>query len=207
MMADARDCAPMAVRAVEIGIGDPPARWAALGFDVRDGACTVGGVRLVLGGEGEGILRVAFTGLTADRPDGLPFVAAGDPPGAGDSTRAAAPGPIGAVAVDHVVAFTDDLARTTGALEAAGLPLRRVREQARQAFLPAGTLVVEVVETGASPSLWGLVISVADLDGAVDRLGGLAGVPRDAVQPGRRIATVRPEAGLSVALALMTPRA
>jgi hypothetical protein len=52
----------------------------------------------------------------------------------------------------------------------------------------------------------GLVISVADLDDAAARLGPWLGAPRDAVQPGRRIATVAPEAGLSVALALMTPR-
>jgi hypothetical protein len=195
---------PMAVRAVEIEIGDPPGRWAALGFDVRDGACTVGGVRLVFAGEGGGIRRVAFTGLADERPDGLAFVAAGDDAGA---AGADVPGPIGAVAVDHVVACTDDLARTCRALEAAGLPLRRVREEARQAFLPAGTLVVEVVQTGDAPALWGLVVSVADLDAAVERLDGLAGTARDAVQPGRRIATVRREAGLSVALALMTPRA
>jgi hypothetical protein len=114
------------------------------------------------------------------------------------------------VAIDHVVACTDDLDRTTRSLEVAGLPLRRVRRPpeapAPQAFLPAGTLVVEVVQTGAAPSWWGLVVSVDDLDAAAQRLDGLVGTPRDAVQPGRRIATVRPEAGLSTALALMTPR-
>jgi hypothetical protein len=46
MMADARDCAPMTARAVEIVVGDEPDRWAALGFEVAGGACTVGGVRL-----------------------------------------------------------------------------------------------------------------------------------------------------------------
>jgi hypothetical protein len=185
---------------VEIEIGDPPERWAALGFAVSDGACTVGGVRLVLAGGEPGIHRVGLTGLAMDRPDGLPLVVSGAPPAA-----AAAPHPIGAVAVDHVVAFTDDLDRTTGALEAAGLPLRAVRRP--QAFLPAGTLLVEVVETGAPPALWGLVVSVADLDAAATQLGDRLGAAHDAVQPGRRIATVRRAAGLSVALALMTPRA
>jgi hypothetical protein len=135
------------------------------------------------------------------------------PPGdlpPGDSPSADSPHPNGALAVDHVVAFTDSLDRTTGALEAAGLRLRRVRRPpeapAPQAFLPAGTLVVEVVETGAPPSLWGLVVVVADLDAAHDRYPEHLDAPRAAVQPGRRIATVRREAGLSVALALMTPR-
>jgi hypothetical protein len=189
----------MTPRAVEIEIGDAPERWAALGFTVAGGALTVGGVRLVLAGGEPGIHRVAFTGLTAERPDGLPFVAAG-----AEGPTGAAAHPIGAVAIDHVVALTDDLDRTSGALEAAGLPLRAVRRP--QAFLPAGTLLVEVVETGAAPALWGLVVSVADLDAAAARLGDRLGRPRDAVQPGRRIATVGREAGLSVALALMTPR-
>ena len=186
-------------RAVEVEIGDDPARWTALGFAITDGACTVGGVRLVFAGGEPGIHRVTLSGLTAERPDGLPLVPgeAGTPPGPSAH-------PLGAVAVDHVVAFTDDLDRTTGALEAAGLPLRAVRRP--QAFLPAGTLLVEVVETGAAPSLWGLVVAVADLDAAAAQLGDRLGSARDAVQPGRRIATVRREAGLSVALALMTPR-
>jgi hypothetical protein len=200
MMADGGDCAPMTPRAVEIVIGDDPAPWAALGFAVHDGACTVGGVRLVLAGGEPGFQRVVFTGLAAERPDGLPFVA-----GAATAPPDESSGPLGAVAVDHVVALTDSLDRTTGALEAAGLPLRRVQHP--QAFLPAGTLVVEVVETGAPPSLWGLVVAVADLDAAAARLGDRLGAIRDAVQPGRRIATVRRDAGLSVALALMTPRA
>ena len=37
-------------------------------------------------------------------------------------------------------------------------------------------------------------------------LGPLLGQVRNTVQPGRRIATVRPEAGVPVALALMTPQ-
>jgi hypothetical protein len=148
MMADGQDCAPMTPRAVEIEIGDTPQRWAALGLAVEGSACTIGGVRLVLAGGPPGIHHMALAGLTADRPDGLPLIAAATAgaPGAGGAH------PLGAVAVDHVVALTDDLDRTTGALAAAGLPLRAVRRP--QAFLPAGTLLVEVVETGAPPSLW-----------------------------------------------------
>ena len=41
---------------------------------------------------------------------------------------------------------------------------------------------------------------------AIEGLGPLVGPPKDAVQPGRRIATVSPEAGLGTALALMSPR-
>jgi hypothetical protein len=47
---------------------------------------------------------------------------------------------------------------------------------------------------------------VDDLEAAAERLGDRLGRVKDAVQPGRRIATVRREAGLGVPLALMTPR-
>jgi hypothetical protein len=149
---------------------------------------------------------VAGLAAGGERPDGLPLVAAGDAP-----TGDAAPHPNGAVAVDHVVAFTGDMARTLAALERSGLDLRRLREPpeapARQAFLRLGPFILELVETGVEPpAFWGLVVVVADLDAAAERLGDHLGRPREAVQPGRRIATVRPEAGLSVALALMTPR-
>ena len=43
------------------------------------------------------------------------------------------------------------------------------------------------------------------MDAAAAALGDLLGSPRDAVQPGRRIATLRPEAGLGPAIAFMTP--
>jgi hypothetical protein len=71
------------------------------------------------------------------------------------------------------------------------------------AFLRLGECILEVFEgTGAAAGLWGVVVVVPDLDA----LGPLVGEPRDAVQPGRRIATVRREAGLQTALAFMTPR-
>jgi hypothetical protein len=46
---------------------------------------------------------------------------------------------------------------------------------------------------------------VGDLDQTAHALGDLLGTPRDAVQPGRRIATLRAEAGLGPAIAFMSP--
>jgi hypothetical protein len=193
-------------RAAEIVVGDDPARWAALGFAVGAGAVTVGGIRIILADGPSGLRELRLRGLRAERPDGLALRSAD---GASDAANAVHPN--GALAVDHVVALTDDATRTSAALEAAGLPLRRIRRPpespAIQAFHPAGTLVLEVVEAdGRTPRLWGLVIVVADLDAAAKALGDRLGAAKDAVQPGRRIATVRREAGLSTPLALMTPR-
>ena len=141
--------------------------------------------------------------LEAERPDGLSITTT--------AVGAAEAGahPNGAQAVDHVVAFTDDLDRTSAALERAGAPLRRRAEPrpgTPMAFHRLGPLVLEVVVAGPRPALWGLVVVVADLDACARDLAPLLGTVRPAVQPGRRIATVRPEAGLPVALALMTPQ-
>jgi hypothetical protein len=188
MMAD------VALATREITVPDEPGAWERLGFAVgEDGTFALGGVRIRTGADA---FELGIEGLAAERPDGLAIVpAVGGDPGA-------ATHPNGASVVDHVVAFTDDRARTVAALEAAGLDLRRTRDTpAPMAFLRAGSLILEVVASGAR-GLWGFVVVVPDVDG----LGELVGTPRDAVQPGRRIVTVRREAGLGVALAFMTPR-
>ena len=198
-------------RAIEIVVGDDPAAWARLGFTLgASGAARIGDVELVAAGRdgGAGLRRLAVSGMTdgTRAPDGLPIEPVLEP-----GPRPEAPAHSnGAVRVDHVVAFTDDMDRTLAALDSAGIALRRLREPpeapARQAFLRLGAVILELVETGdAAPAFWGLVVTVSDLDAAAASLGELIGTPRDAVQPGRRIATVRRGAGLSVALALMSP--
>lgn len=182
----------MAAHARAILTGGEPAAWRQLGFAVQeDGSARVGEFRLVTGADE---LRVEATGLSEERPDGLAIVTAGESPDAVADEH-----PNGAVGIDHVVAFTDDLDRTSAALERAGAPLRRRAEP--MAFHRLGPLVLEVVQTGAAPALWGFVVVVPDLDAVP-----LLGTPRPAVQPGRQIATVRSEAELPVALAFMTPQ-
>jgi hypothetical protein len=79
----------------------------------------------------------------------------------------------------------------------------------RQAFFVLETALLELA--GPVPDVdglrfWGLTVVVADLDALAARLGARLGPVRDAVQPGRRIATLRAGAGSSVPLAFMTPR-
>ena len=193
-------------------LADDPATWERLGFAVgADGVCRLGGVALALAGagEGRGLVGWHIEGVDPGAPlDGLPP--------AGGAAVASGPEvshPNGAVAVDHVVAATPDVNRTLGALGAAGLEPRRVRDagDARQAFYVLHTALLELAGP-ASPSgaghagLWGLVVVVADLDALAERLGDELGTIRDAVQPGRRIATLRQTAGVSTALAFLTPR-
>ena len=140
--------------------------------------------------------------------DGLPTaLAAEEPPQPGAH-------PNGARRIDHIVVFTSDLERTDAALQRAGLSLRRIREPrepgppVRQAFFRLGEVIVEVVESpeaqDGAARFWGLTICVSDIDACAELLGERLGEVRDAVQPGRRIATVRREAGLGLPVALIS---
>lgn len=200
----------------ELRIAGEPAAWEALGFTLEGESLTVGATRLELvgRGSGDGIRSWSLRDLRATDLDGLPT----------ERSSAPAPAPAthanGARALDHVVVLTPDLDRTVVKLQDAGLSLRRRLEPPdapralRMAFLRAGEAIVEVVEVvegddgapeDAPAVFWGLVIVVEDLDAAGRLAGDRLGAPRNAVQPGRRIATVTPEAQLSVAVALMTP--
>jgi hypothetical protein len=199
---------------VELVVGGEPGPWEELGFRVRDGACRIGTTTLRFDPAADGDIRAwALAGDGQGDVDGLPTRWTPPPP-AVDGGWAH---PIGATKLDHVVVTTPDLERTTAGLEAVGLRCRRVRETEagpagrplRQAFFRLGEVILEVVgppsAAGDGPSaFWGLVAVVEDLDACAARLGGSLGSVRDAVQPGRRIATVRASAGVPVALAIMS---
>jgi hypothetical protein len=173
-----------------IVLGDPPEAWEALGFRVEQSVVALGEERLALTGRGGGILEVTAP-IRAAEPDGLPLSSGPLHPPEPSAH------PNGALAIDHVVVLTGSLDRTVAALEHAGLDLRRRDE--RMAFLRLGSYILEVVERGGDPArFWGLVVVVPD-PGAVPG----AGPAKNAVQPGRRIATVP---GLGTALAVMSRR-
>ena len=194
-------------------LADDPATWTRLGFAVdAGGVCRLGGVDLELAGTGagRGLEGWRIEGVAADAQlDGLPPAASAPATGAEPPERH----PNGAVAVDHVVAATPDVERTIRALKAARLEPRRVREagSVRQAFYVLRTALLELAgpaePSGDGPAeLWGLVVVVPELDALAQRLGDDLGAVRDAVQPGRRIATLRPSAGVSTAVAFLTAR-
>ena len=84
-------------------------------------------------------------------------------------------------------------------------------ETRRQDFFWLGDVILELVgvegvEGAGDAAFWGLALECDDLDLAARRLGEGLGTVEDAVQPGRRIATVRTrELGISVPIALMSP--
>lgn len=199
-----------------IVLGGPTAPWERLGLAFRRNVAVVGGVGLEMEpAEAPGIVRLVLAGapdIAVRDLDGVP-IAHETAAVLGDLDEIAAGAtdhPLRPVGVDHVVVMTSSLDRTVEAVSAGtGEPLRRVREAGpvRQGFFRLGGVILEVVESprvaGDHASLWGLVITVADLDAAVAMLG--LPDPRPAVQPGRRIVTVPASAGCAVPLALMSP--
>ena len=197
----------MPPRLTGLTAGGTPAAWAELGFAVDGEAIAVGEVLLSFDPDAPaGLAGWSWDTLQGDL-DGVPTAAAPAPP-AGPAH------PNGVAALDHVVLATPDLDRTRSALDAAGLDFRRERDAGdlRQAFYVAGPLLVEVAGPARDPDgigparLWGLTAVVDDLGALAARLGDRLGPAREAVQPGRSIATLRREAGLGVPLAFMTPR-
>lgn len=175
-----------------------------MGFAVADSVCRVGDVCFALGAEGgKGVRAWSLAGI-----DGLRTCPAADAPGEADH-------PNGVVALDHLVVTTPDHQRTLDAFVAEGWDLRRVRESdtygspMRQGFFKIDRVVLEVVgpaePMGDSPArFWGLAWTSGDLDATAAYLGDRLHPAKDAVQEGRRIATLDKAAGSTVAMAFMS---
>jgi hypothetical protein len=192
----------------ELVIADPPDAWRELGFEVDEqDHLDIGGVRIRFGGGGSGItawslMRVNAMGSIDGLPSPVPRVLYPPP----FKTH-----PNGATGIDHIVILSSSLDRTAAALERAGVELKRTQEseRGRMGFRRLGPAVLEVVERDDLESdearFWGLAVVVISLEEIAERLGDRLGPIKDAVQPGRRIATLRADAGLSVPLAFMSP--
>lgn len=205
----------------QIQVGDDAAAWAAAGFAVDGDTCRIGSVavRFVGSAGPRGVRSWVLAGVD-------PAAAAAFEAAEGVSTSAATAAtpdrvgvhPLGVTQIDHLVLMTPHMARTTASLEALGLAVRRVRDAelagspVRQVFFRLGEVILEVIGAptgeGEGPAtFWGITHAVADIDAAAAYLGERSGRVKDAVQPGRRITTVRTRAmDVSVATALISPQ-
>jgi len=201
----------------EFEVADPADAWVQAGFSVdSDAVCRVGGVRirLVGRGRGTGIVGWSLRGLPSDGSlddlDGIPTTRS-------DTVAAMPAGHAnGVLAIDHVVLLSPDLRRTVGSLTTIGVEPRRERDgqlggrSMRQIFFRAGEVIIEVVgspETASEgPStLWGITYVVADIDATAAYFGDRTARVKDAVQPGRRITTLRHhKLGISVPSAMIS---
>jgi hypothetical protein len=210
----------MAATLDELAVADSPQAWRACGFAVEGDTCVLGEVRIRFAAaeEDRGLLGWSLRDVDSLDLDGLPTTESDRPPPAEAPDH-----PNGVTALDHVVAISSDLDRTVAALEAAGLDLRRIREEPtpavapRQAFFRLGGTILEAVQEppeateragGDRPAFfWGLALTAPDLEATVAHLGERSSEIRPAVQPGRQIATLRRSAGLSVPVALISETA
>lgn len=203
----------MAPRLLSLTVADPPELWAELGFTVDAGSAQIGAVRHDLGVVGKGVRSWTLSEavIEGEELEGVATTVAerGDDPSPGVH-------PNGTLSLDHVVLATPDLQRTIGALGDAGFELRRVRRTGspdrpiEQAFFRLGEAILEVVgppdATGDGPCrFYGLAFTVADLDATAVFLGDRLRPAKEAVQPGRRIATLDRSAGSTVPIAFMSP--
>jgi hypothetical protein len=192
-------------------VGDEPDGWATAGFTLHDDRVRISSTTIVCDPSvGQGIAVVSINSLT-DTVDGLPIGLVDAPvtPATEHHNRV--------TGFDHLVAVSPSIDRTADALIDAGLQRRRTRrfemggETRRQDFFRLGDVILELVgidgaKGAGDAAFWGLALECDDLDLAASRLGQALGTVKDAVQPGRRIATVRTkELGISVPIALMSP--
>jgi hypothetical protein len=210
----------MTVTIDELVVADDAQRWGDLGFALDGDSTTIGGVRIRFAGgdAGRGLLGWSLRGVSTTDLDGLHTTVASS-----EVPETSAEHPNGVSAIDHVVAFSPQLERTVAALQAAGLDLRRIREEPtpagapRQAFFRLGAEILEVIQlpdeglaraggADAPARLWGLAFVAEDIDATVAALAPHLRAAHDAVQEGRRIATLQRSAGVAVPVAFMTPR-
>ena len=215
------DSTSMTVTVAEIEVADPPDAWTRAGFSVDPGGdagpvCRIGGVRIRLVGSerGTGIIGWSLRGLppqgSVDDLDGIPTVRSTA------ATAEPATHPNGATAIDHVVLLSPDLGRTVSSLAAIGVTPRRERDaelggrRVRQVFFRFGEVILEVVgspdtASDGSSRLWGITYVVDDIDASAAFFGEHTTPVKDAVQPGRRITTVRhKDFGMSVRTAVIS---
>ncbi|MGU3500640.1 glyoxalase [Mycobacterium sp. C31M] len=207
----------MTLTVAELLVADAPQSWTQAGFTVdTDDTCRVGGVRIRLLGRdgGTGIVGWSLRGLPPgiDQLDRIATSTSTLPVGAPAAHAN------GVTAIDHLVLMSPNLARTVAALAGTGLQPRRERDTdlgghpIRQIFYRLGEVILEVVGApdgaGDGPAeLWGITHVVADIGATAAYFGDRTARVKDAVQPGRRITTLRhKEFDMSVRTAMISPR-
>lgn len=219
----------MTVAVDEIVVADPADSWRRAGFSLDsdldagpgpgvggDAVSRIGDVRIRLVGRdgGSGIVGWSLRGLPPegrfDDLDGVPTTRS--PVGGAVPTEH----PNGVISIDHIVLLSPDLARTVAALAGIGVRPRRERDGTlggramRQIFFRFDDVIIEVVgspgRTDEGPAtLWGITYVVADIDATAAFFGEHTSPVRDAVQPGRRITTLRhDDFGMSVRSAMIS---
>jgi len=195
----------------ELHVGDDPSAWERLGFRINERRCLVGRTEVVFsdgpGGIHSWVLRNSIRSEFGPIPTSFTENPVPEP---------SIVHPNGSVGFHHVVLMVPEFDRGKAALSNAGVQVEHGRPfgSPDKEMLPSapkmGDIELELIgpeseDRSRTWELWGLVIAVSDIDATSELLGNLLGQVKPAVQPYRRIATLKKEAGLGVAVAFLGP--
>ena len=195
----------------ELVVGDEPGVWKEMGFNVEGDRCRVGHVDIVFDPSvGKGIRKWTLVGDGEGDVDGVPTT------WSDDGVDATGTHPNGIFEIDHVVLTTPDIGRTVTTLEGFGIMAKRQRETGTygapmvQTFFRLGQPILELIgpkdPMGDQPArFFGLAFTSEDLELTGKVMGDALHASKDAVQPGRRIATLDKSAGSTIGIAIMSP--
>ena len=210
---------------LQITLCDDPYAWQSLGFNVvelADGKLVsdIGGVQIRFEDSitNQGIICVKTQGVRGSI-DSLEF--GGEMVKVPSSSDLLPPfsNPNGVSRIDHLVVTTPDCDRTSAALQKNGIDPRRVRTfgdsgaEIRQTFFWLGNVILELVgpdksESGDPALFWGLALISENIDATVHYLGDACTPLKRAVQPGRKITTIKTrDIGINTSIAVMSPHA
>ncbi len=203
----------------QLVIGDDADSWRAAGFSVDGNHLTLGKVVVEFAGsKGQrGVLGWKLAGVEAT-VESIPTIT-------GENSLPtevkARPSNINKIfAIDHVVVESKNVDRTVAAFAEVGMVERRSATmmtpmgERRQSFLWAGRVIIEVIgplqpehaDLDGEASIWGLALVSSNLQTTSHVLDAHLSEPKDAVQPGRKIATMRTkELDISVPIVVMSP--
>ena len=196
----------------ELVVGDDPGVWKEIGFTVEGDRCRVGHVEVLFDPSvGKGIRKWTLVGEGDGDVDGVPTTWSDD---GVEATGGAHPN--GIFEIDHVVLTTPDVQRTVGVLEGLGIMSKRQRETGTygapmlQTFFRVGQPILELIgpkePMGEQPArFFGLAFTSEDLELTGKVMGEALHPSKDAVQAGRRIATLDKSAGSTIGIAVMSP--
>ena len=196
----------------ELHVGDEPGIWEGLGFGVEGNRCRIGTVDIIFIGDEPGIHGWVLRDSLSTDFGPLPTRSVDTP-----IPERAEPHPNRSIGFDHVVLSVPFFEEGMTAVAATGVSIPKPRpfgapEKRMLRTAPEmGDLELELIGPESRDStrpwdLWGLVVTVNDIDATVDLLGELLRPAKGAVQAGRRIATVDKSAGSGVAIAFLGPQ-
>ena len=196
----------------ELHVGDEPGIWEGLGFVVEHNRCRIGTVDIVFTPDEPGIHGWVLRHSSSTDFGPLPTSTVDTP-----IPDRAAPHPNRSIGFDHVVLSVPSFEEGMTAVAATGVlvpeprPFGAPDKRMLRSAPVMGDLELELIGPESRDStrpwhLWGLVVTVDDIDSTAALLGELLRPVKDAVQVGRRIVTVDKSAGSGVAIAFLGPQ-